>query len=421
VKYLSQLAAAAVVVSFGGLVLLHSERPVNAKVSSPPPQVAQPQTATQQAVTQAPTFGQSPPANDPPPVNQEPPPANAPPHVDLVFALDTTGSMGGLIAGAKAKIWQIARLAQEGKPTPKLRLGLVAYRDRGDEYVTRVLDLTSDMDKAYATLSEFVAAGGGDGPEHVIKGLHDAVDQVSWSSDAGAIKIVYLVGDAPPHFDYDDGLTLKGVLADATHKGVVINTIRCGNDSDTLAAWKQIASASGGEVATIESSGGVAVVATPYDAELARLNAELAKTEVHYGSARERRDADDVVRKNLAAPAPAQADRAGFYGSLAGSMAGPTKHDLAAGAGGSAVASAVAAVPTADLPDELQAMGSEDRLRYVEQKQKDRADVLSRMRAANVKREAWLKAAAPAPSATSFDSKVYSSLKKAGASKGVSF
>jgi Mg-chelatase subunit ChlD len=413
VKYLPQLAAAAVVVSFGGLVLLHSERSVQAKVSSreaPPGQsqaVGQPQTV-------------SPPATSADPVEQTTS-ANTPPNVDLVFALDTTGSMGGLIAGAKAKIWQIARLAQEGKPSPKLRVGLVAYRDRGDEYVTRVLDLTSDMDKAYATLSEFVAAGGGDGPEHVIKGLHDAVDDVSWSASPNAIKIVYLVGDAPPHFDYNDGLTLTGVLADAARKGVVINTIRCGNDPETLASWRQIASATEGEVASIESSGGVAVTKTPYDAELARLNAELAKTEVHYGSAAERKDADDVVRKNLAAPAPALADRAAFYGSAGAAMAPPTKHDLAATPAGSGVASAVAAVPTADLPDELQGLTGGDRVRYVEQKQKDRADVLTRMRAANDKREAWLKTSLPAPSPTSFDSKVYSSLKKAGASKGISF
>jgi Mg-chelatase subunit ChlD len=403
-RYLPQLAAAVVVVSFGGLVLIHSERRVDAKVPTPPPQIV----------------GQPPPANTgeskvPPDVQQEM--VNPRPSVDIVFALDTTGSMGGLIAGAKAKIWEIARMAQQGKPTPKLRLGLVAYRDRGDEYVTRVLDLTTDMDKAYATLSEFVAAGGGDGPEHVIRGLHDAIDKVSWSSDAGAVKIVYLVGDAPPHFDYNDGLTLKGVLADAVQRGVVINAIRCGNDASTLQAWREIATGTQGEVATIEATGGVAVIASPYDAELARLNADLTKTEVHYGSAAERRDADDVVRKNLAAPPAAQADRAAFYESAAASKAAPTKHDLAAATG----ASAVAAIPTADLPDELQKLSGEDRVRFVQQKQRDREGVLARMREVNEKREAWLKTAGPSPSPTSFDSKVYSSLKRAGAAKGVSF
>ena len=110
-------------------------------------------------------------------------PASQRPRVDLVFTLDTTGSMGGMIEGAKAKIWEIARHAQEGKPAPDLRVGLVAYRDVGDAYVTKLLPLTSDLDKVYATLTEFRAEGGGDTPEHVLKGLHDAVEEMAWADD----------------------------------------------------------------------------------------------------------------------------------------------------------------------------------------------------------------------------------------------
>ena len=58
------------------------------------------------------------------------------PKVDVVFVLDTTGSMGGLIEGAKLKIWSIANSIVGGEPTPDLRVGLVGYRDVGDEYVT---------------------------------------------------------------------------------------------------------------------------------------------------------------------------------------------------------------------------------------------------------------------------------------------
>ena len=52
-----------------------------------------------------------------------------------LFVLDTTGSMGGLIEGAKQKIWSIANEMISAKPTPELKLGLIGYRDRGDEYV----------------------------------------------------------------------------------------------------------------------------------------------------------------------------------------------------------------------------------------------------------------------------------------------
>jgi Mg-chelatase subunit ChlD len=343
--------------------------------------------------------------------------ANHRPKVDIVFALDTTGSMGGLISGAKAKIWEIARKAQEGKPAPEVRVGLVAYRDRNDDYVTKVLDLTGDMDLVYARLSELQAGGGGDTPEHVLKGLHDAVDGVHWSSDAKAVKLVYLVGDAPPHLDYDDGITLDGVLSSAKQKGIRISAIRCGNDTSTLAAWTQIAQRSDGEVSTIEQTGGVVAITTPYDAELARLNAELARTEVHFGSASERKAADAVVAANVAAPKEAQAERAAFFAARSkDGPAKPTKNDLTAASG-----MAVAAVPTSDLPDEMQKMSAEEREQFVANKRKEREAVLTKIRDVQAKRDAHLKTAAPKPAATAFDTKVYDSLKKAGAKSGISY
>src|SRR5438105_10070703 len=127
------------------------------------------------------------------------------PHIEVCFVLDTTGSMGGLIEGAKQKIWSIANEMVSAKPTPEIRLGLVAYRDRGDEYVTKVFDLTNDIDATYAQLQSFRAAGGGDTPESVSEALDDAVKKISWSADKQVLKIIFLVGDAPPHMDYADG------------------------------------------------------------------------------------------------------------------------------------------------------------------------------------------------------------------------
>src|SRR5690606_159274 len=57
--------------------------------------------------------------------------------IDVVFAVDTTGSMSGLIDGAKRTVWSIATHIRQTDPNANLRIGLVAYRDIGDEYVTR--------------------------------------------------------------------------------------------------------------------------------------------------------------------------------------------------------------------------------------------------------------------------------------------
>ena len=74
------------------------------------------------------------------------------PRIEVCFVLDTTGSMSGLIDGAKEKIWSIANEMIAAKPRPELRLALIGYRDRGDEYVTKLTDLTADIDAIHANL-----------------------------------------------------------------------------------------------------------------------------------------------------------------------------------------------------------------------------------------------------------------------------
>src|SRR3974390_3189118 len=77
------------------------------------------------------------------------------PKVEVVFCLDTTGSMGGLINAARQKIWAICNQIASGKPTPDLKIGLVAFREKGDEYITKVFDLTTDLDAIHGHLKTF--------------------------------------------------------------------------------------------------------------------------------------------------------------------------------------------------------------------------------------------------------------------------
>jgi hypothetical protein len=149
--------------------------------------------------------------------------------------------MSGLIQTAKEKIWSIATTMASAQPTPEIRIGLVAYRDRGDQYVTRLVDLSEDLDSVYATLMDFEAGGGGDTPESVNKALYDAVHNMSWSEGEQAYQVVFLVGDAPPHMDYNE-VRYPEIVASAIEKGIVINTIQCGDIPTTVAPWTQIAS-----------------------------------------------------------------------------------------------------------------------------------------------------------------------------------
>ena len=86
----------------------------------------------------------------------------------------------------------IANQIIAAKPTPQLKIALIAYRDRGDEYVTKISDLSGDIDALYASLMKFDAAGGGDGPESVNQALAEAVDKISWSPDKNVLKLVLM-------------------------------------------------------------------------------------------------------------------------------------------------------------------------------------------------------------------------------------
>src|SRR5262249_33428689 len=154
--------------------------------------------------------------------------------LEMVFAIDTTGSMGGLIEGAKQRIWGIVNEVMQSESRPNVRIGLVAYRDRGDRYVTEVFPTTDNLDAVYTTLMDYRAEGGGDTPENVRRALADAVNKAGWSQQSDRIaQVIFLVGDAPPHTDYQDEPDTKATAVAARRKGMIVNAIQCGDISGT--------------------------------------------------------------------------------------------------------------------------------------------------------------------------------------------
>lgn len=249
------------------------------------------------------------------PVKSKPVVADKRDTLEMVFVLDTTGSMGGLIDGAKQRIWGIINEVMQKPSQPRVRVGLVAYRDNGDEYVTRILPITEDLDKTYTTLMDYQASGGGDTPENVRKALADGVRNVGWSSaNRGLAQIVFLVGDAPPQ-NYQQEPDVLITTAEAVRKNMIVNTIQCGNIDGTREIWQTIALRGEGRYFAIAQDGGVQAISTPYDIKLADLAARLGKTYVTYGD-KKRRDENvstqSKAESRIAAGAPmaAQAERA---------------------------------------------------------------------------------------------------------------
>lgn len=206
------------------------------------------------------------------------------PQLEVCFVLDTTGSMSGLIKGAKQKIWAIANEMINLEPRPDIKFCLIGYRDRGDAYITKLTDLNYDIDEIYKTLLDFKAHGGGDGPESVNQALHESVNDISWSEDQdNTIKVIYLIGDFPPHMDYQNDVQYPQTIVIANQKDIVINTIQCGKNSTTTTIWKEIAKNSGGHYSRIAQSGNVKIINTPMDQDFVALNIKLGQTLLPYG------------------------------------------------------------------------------------------------------------------------------------------
>jgi Mg-chelatase subunit ChlD len=343
--------------------------------------------------------------------------ASARPTVEVAFVLDTTGSMGGLIEGAKRKIWSIATSILDSNPDAEIRMGLVAYRDIGDDYVTRTFDLTTDIQDLYASLLELRARGGGDWPESVNEALDVAVNKLHWTPSSDTRKIVFLVGDAPPHMDYAQDTKYPITLAVARQKDIVVNTVQAGDARDTERVWRDIAQNGNGRFIPIPQDGGhVVVIETPYDDDIIILQNEINRTVIPYGPRALQKRTEDQTRQlaKVAAAAPSSAsDMASYinkrsrYSSEAVTGGGDLVSEFAAGR------QKLDGIKDDELPDNLRPLKPEQRVAELDNQMKTRNALNQKLAALVEKRDAFVanqrKAAPAAPS--SFDRVVEETLK----------
>jgi len=345
--------------------------------------------------------------------------------VEVVFVLDTTGSMGGLIHAAKEKIWSIASTLAQAQQAPEISMGLVAYRDRGDAYVTQVVDLNRDLDSMYVKLMDFAADGGGDGPEAVNEALEAAVNRMSWSQDQSTYKVVFLVGDAPPHMDYQDDAKYPQVVAAAAAKGIVVNTIQCGGLSDTVAPWQQIAALGHGRYFTVEQAGSAVAIETPFDARIATLAAELDGTRLFYGTAEQQAamaaKVDATDRLNEEASVAARARRGAFNVSSAGETNLLGERELVDDVASGRVD--LAALPPAQLPASIAALPAEAQSEVLARTAQKREELKLQIADLAAQRDAYIEAQVDAAggASASLDQQIYDAVREQAAPLGLEY
>ena len=348
--------------------------------------------------------------------------AIAKPTVEVAFVLDTTGSMGGLIEGAKRKIWSIATAIVDSNPDADIRIALVAYRDIGDDYVTRTVDLTADIQDLYAQLLELKARGGGDWPESVNEALDVSINKLQWTAGDQARRIVFLVGDAPPHMDYAQDTKYPTTLKVARQKDIIVNAVLAGTARDTERVWRDIAQNGNGRFIPIPQDGGqVVIIETPYDDDIIILQKDINGTVIPYGPRAMQKRTEDKTRQlsEVAAAAPASASDMASYlnkrakiSSEAVTGEGDLVSDVTSGR------QQLATIKDDELPDALRKLSPEQRAAALDQQMQTRKALNEKLAALVAKRDKYVaeqqakstsNASAPKPS--SFDRVVAETLK----------
>jgi len=292
------------------------------------------------------------------------------PLVQIAILLDTSGSMRGLIAQAKTQLWQIVNefitMKRDGM-SPEIHVALYQYGHSANPPLRQVQPLTRDLDKISQELFALTAGGS---REYCGQIIGMAVDELKWSEDADALKVIFIAGNETfTQGPVDFRKTCKAAIT----KGIIVNTIHCGTEAAGLSGkWNEGAALADGQYMCINQDRAVVSITAPQDKELAALSVRLNGTYIPYGTRGKAGAANqDKQDANSAALSRAtEAQRAITKGSSNYSNAG---WDLVDAVRENTVK--LEEVKEEDLPENMRKMDAKARAEYVTAQGKKRADV----------------------------------------------
>jgi len=141
----------------------------------------------------------------------------SPDKMDIVFIVDATSSMNDEINYLKSELLDVIDRIEEANENIDFSLGSVFYRDTKDEYLTRTSPLSSDIEETINFVGNQNSNGGGDKPEAVESALEETL-KLSWRDDA--LKIAFLILDAPPHEDEITMAKIRSQITEAANRGI---------------------------------------------------------------------------------------------------------------------------------------------------------------------------------------------------------
>jgi hypothetical protein len=340
--------------------------------------------------------------------------------VDLVIALDVSGSMSGLIDSARQRLWDVVNELGQAQTPVSLRIAIVSFGNPGygaeNGYVRINQGFTSDLDAVNETLFAFTTNGG---EEYVARAIHQSLTGLDWRNSANGLRVVFVAGNESAR--QDPQFPIAAVINDAKTRDVVINALYCGGDNDEVAAeWRDIPQMVGGFYASIDQdAAALANLATPMDDELLRLNQALNATYLAYGAkgkrARENQVRQDRNAESMSAPAAASRVVA-----KAGSLYETSDWDLV-GALESGIR--LEDIEEEALPESLRDLESEQRQATIDKLTDQRGRLKQEIASLDRDRRAWIKQqqAADAEKPLGLDRALVEGLRRIAEDRGFQF
>ena len=218
------------------------------------------------------------------------------PKIQAAILLDVSGSMNGLIEQAKAQLWNMVSVMGRAKcinGEPQIEIALYEYgrpiNDKARGYVKKLSDFTTDLDELSKQLFSLQTAGG---DEYCGQVIYTSLDELKWDPSPGTYKVIFIAGNE----DFLQGsVHYKIACNKSKDKGVIVNTIYCGNREQGIREhWNLGGECGDGSYTNIDHNAKAEEIPTPYDSTLFVLNQELNGTYVYYGAAGEGKYADQA-------------------------------------------------------------------------------------------------------------------------------
>lgn len=311
------------------------------------------------------------------------------PLIQMAILLDTSSSMEGLIDQARTELWAIVNgfiFARRNGIEPQLQVALYEYGKSTlsprDGYIRQIVPLTTDLDKVSEELFALKTNGGDEYCGWVIK---EATEKLNWSNSPDDLKVIFIAGNEP----FTQGpIDYRQTCATAISKGIIVNTIHCGSDSDGLGGkWKDGAVLADGQYMCIDHNRQVVHIPAPQDKEIAELGIKLNDTYIAYGLtgniASERQAAQDrnaVAVSKEAAVQRAVAKSSQNYLNSHWDLVDALQSDKVK----------LEDIKNEELPQEMQKMSQEERKAYIRSKEKQRAELQQKIQQLNRQRQKYV-------------------------------